>query len=143
MPSFVNLSCVAEIILKSFYHWLQVFIASIGPNYIAERMKIAQLLWQANISAEYAHQDNPRLKKQMDEVLERKIPFMVIFGEDELKKGVVKVKDTLNHTEVEVDRRKLVETLLASGCGSVGGASADMDFLNMLKKASGDVAPES
>ena len=34
-------------------------------------MKIAQLLWEADISAEYSHKENPKLKPQMDEVLAR------------------------------------------------------------------------
>jgi len=114
---------------------IQVYIASIGANLIAERMKVAQLLWQANLAAEYPHQDNPKFKKQLDEVLERQIPFMVVFGEDELAKGVVKVKDMRQHTEVEVNRADLVDTLLSSGCIASGAAGADTQFLEMLKNA--------
>ena len=42
-----------------------------------ERMRVAQRLWKADISAEYSHQDNPKLVKQLDEALERGIPYMV------------------------------------------------------------------
>jgi hypothetical protein len=44
---------------------MQVFIASIGPDLITERMKIAKLLWGANVACEYSHLDNPKLKKQV------------------------------------------------------------------------------
>jgi len=111
---------------------IQVYIASIGASLIAERMKIAQALWQANIAAEYPHQDNPKFKKQLDEALERGIPFMVVFGSEELARGVVKVKDMRKHTEVEVPLSELAATLLAQGCGAAG-AGADMEFLDALK----------
>ena len=37
---------------------VQVFVAAIG-GYLSERMKIARMLWSANISAEYSHQQGP------------------------------------------------------------------------------------
>ena len=40
-------------------------------------MRIAKSLWLADISAEYSHQESPKFKRQLDEVLERQIPFMV------------------------------------------------------------------
>lgn len=97
----------------------QVYIASIGPNFVPTRMQIARILWQANISAEYSHQENPKFKKQLDEALERFIPFMVIFGEEEVTKGVVKVKNMKTHEEVEVPMTDIVETLLKQGCSQV------------------------
>jgi histidyl-tRNA synthetase len=98
-------------------------------------MKVAKLLWQANISAEYAHQDNPKFKRQLDDVLERKIPFMIVFGEDELKKGVVKVKDMNNHTEVEVSENEMVKTLLSFGCTPVNASSNNNSFLKLLSQS--------
>lgn len=97
----------------------QVYIASIGPNFVPTRMQIARILWQANISAEYSHQENPKFKKQLDEALERFIPFMVIFGEEEVTKGVVKVKNMKTHEEVEVPMTDIVDTLLKEGCSQV------------------------
>lgn len=112
-----------------------MYIASIGAGLMTERMKVAQLLWQANISAEYPHQDNPKFKKLLDDTLERGIPFMVVFGSDELARGVVQVKDVRNHTEVEVRREDLVATLLQQGCYAVG-SGADVDFLQALRASS-------
>ena len=40
-------------------------------------MRIAKALWMSDISAEYSHQESPKFKRQLDEVLERHIPFMV------------------------------------------------------------------
>lgn len=94
-------------------------MASIGPNFIPLRMKISQMLWKANISAEYAHQDNPKFKKQLDEALERGIPFMIVFGEDEVARGVVKVKNMRLQEEQEIDMKDVVSVLLKLGCQCV------------------------
>jgi histidyl-tRNA synthetase len=114
---------------------IQVFIASIGAGLLLERMKIAKALWTENISCEYSHQEKPTFKKQLDEALERGIPFMIVFGQDELDQNIVKVKDMIAHTEVEVrwgeglecnkegGAESLVAALLSRGCVSnnVGG----------------------
>lgn len=78
---------------------------------MSHRMHVARLLWKANISAEYSHQLNPKLKKQLDEALSRGIPIMVVFGEDEMKNGTVKVKDIREHTEVDVPLNDLVRVV--------------------------------
>jgi histidyl-tRNA synthetase len=58
-----------------------VYIASIGANMMKDRMQVAKILWSANISAEYSHHENPKLKKQMDEALAKGFPVMLVFGE--------------------------------------------------------------
>lgn len=90
-------------------------MASIGSGLMTKRMNIAKLLWNQNIPTEYSSLDNPKFKKQLDECLERHIPVMVVFGEDELSKGVVKVKNMKLHEEVEVDISNLIPTVLAAG----------------------------
>ncbi len=111
---------------------IQVFVASIGAGLVPERMKIAQTLWKANISTEYSHQENPKFKKQLDDCLERGVPYMVVFGSDELKKGVVQVKNMVGHADVEVPVGDLVSVLLGQGCKTVP-AGADMTFLEALR----------
>ena len=111
-----------------------MFIASIGSNLISERMKVAKLLWNANISAEYSHQDNPKFKKQLDETLERGIPFMVVFGEDEMAKGLVKLKNMRLHTELEIPLENLVESLLRDNC-TVIPAGTDLGFLSSMRES--------
>ena len=100
-----------------------------------DRMKIARLLWNANISAEYSHLENPRLKKQMDEVLERAIPFMVVFGADEVTRGTVKVKNMKLHDEVEVPITELVNKLQELGCNVVP-AGVDLSFMESMRTLS-------
>ena len=78
---------------------VNVLVASVGDNMMKERMRVAQRLWDANISAEFSQQENPKLKYELADALERGIPFMVIVGEDELKTGCCKVKHLVARTE--------------------------------------------
>jgi histidyl-tRNA synthetase len=111
---------------------VQVFIASIGAGLVPARMKVAKMLWEANISAEYSHQDNPKFKKQLDEALERGIPYMVVFGGDEVEKGTVKVKDMREHEEVEVPLSGVVAQLMAKGCVPIP-PGADLGMLELMR----------
>jgi len=110
---------------------VQCYVASIGANTLTHRMKIAQQLWKADISTEYSVKENPKLKSQMDDCLERGIPYMAIFGESEMNSGVVKLKDMRAHTETDVKLKDLVAALIAAGCSTVGEESSK--FLDSLK----------
>ena len=66
---------------------VKVLVASVGDNMMVERMKLAKCLWDANISAEFSQQDNPKLKYEIANSLDRDIPFMAIVGEEEAKEG--------------------------------------------------------
>jgi histidyl-tRNA synthetase len=96
---------------------VKVYVASIGAGYVPDRMRIAKILWKNNIPTEYSHLENPKFKKQLDEALERYIPVMVVFGEDELQRRVVKVKNMKGHveTEVELTEEALVQAVLLAG----------------------------
>ena len=97
-------------------------------------MRIAKILWNANIPAEYSHQDSPKFKKQLDETLERGIPFMIVFGEDEMAKGVVKLKNMRLHTEEEVSIDSLVSCLLKDNC-TIIPAGTDLGFLSSMRSS--------
>eukprot|EP01038_Epipyxis_sp_PR26KG_P007725 gene7725-10498_t len=120
---------------------IQVFIAAIGAVPLAERMKIAKLLWQANISAEYSHQVKPKLGPQLTDAIERQIPFMIIIGEDELVKQVYKLKNLRDRTEQEVSIHELIPLLFQLGCNPIG-AGIDFSLLDTMKSSSLKVTSE-
>lgn len=108
-------------------------MASIGDKLTADRMRVAKRLWTANISCEYSHQESPKFKRQLDEVLERGIPFMVVFGTEEIDKGTAKVKDMRQHDEVEISLEEVPAFLLSRGCKSV--PVTDQHFMNILRSS--------
>ncbi|KAG7398961.1 hypothetical protein PHYBOEH_010066 [Phytophthora boehmeriae] len=94
----------------------QVLVASTGSALLLPRLELCKQLWVSNISAEVMQTENPKFIKQLHYALERGTPYMVVIGEDELAKGVVKVKDMLSKDEVSVPRSELVNELLRRGC---------------------------
>lgn len=98
---------------------VQVYISSIGKGYISRRMALAKLLWKSKISAEYSHLEDPKFKKQLDEALDLGIPFMILFGENEVANNIVKIKDMKKKEEYEVRLEEVVSKLLNLGCISL------------------------
>mmetsp|Transcript_22170 Transcript_22170/g.27835 ORF Transcript_22170/g.27835 Transcript_22170/m.27835 type:complete len:948 (-) Transcript_22170:148-2991(-) len=98
---------------------VQVLVASAGNGMLPHRMKLAKDLWESGIPAEFSHQPNAKLKKQLEDALQRNIPYMVIIGEDEIKNNIVKVKDLGAHFEETVPRDQAANLLFERGCKRV------------------------
>jgi len=103
---------------------MQVLVASVGTGMLEERMRIAKELWAGGISAEFGMTDSKKLVKQLQDALERQIPYMVIIGAQEIATGVIKVKNMATKEEATVPRSELVEKLLAEGARPVGANAA-------------------
>lgn len=75
----------------------QVFIMAFGggpewTGFLPERMAVAKRLWYAGIEAEYIYKAKPKLQKQFEAAERSGCPLSVILGQDEFKRGLVKVK---------------------------------------------------
>jgi histidyl-tRNA synthetase len=109
-----------------------VLIASAGGAMMKEKMKIARILWNASISAEFSQQENAKLKKEVVNALDRNIPFMVVIGESELAENKCQVKDIKANSAEVVSISDLVPTLRKKGAIPVG-----CEFAHELLKAEG------
>jgi len=89
----------------------KVLVASIGGDMTSERFQLIQELWNVDIAAEMLYSNAPTLKKQIDQALKNSIPFIVFLGADELKAGVVQVKNTLAQSQESVPRGQIIEYL--------------------------------
>lgn len=92
---------------------VQVYVASAQKGLVKERLAIATMLWNAGINAEHSYKNNPKLLAQLQHCEEAEIPFALILGEDELSRGVVKVREVSSRAEVEVAKSELIEHLKA------------------------------
>jgi len=91
----------------------EVYVASAQKNLLEERMKVCNLLWEADIRTEQPYKKNPKMLNQLQYCEENGIPFAVIIGESELQKGVVKLRDIATREETEVARSELVQTIIS------------------------------
>ncbi|XP_063530505.1 histidine--tRNA ligase, cytoplasmic isoform X1 [Cydia strobilella] len=92
---------------------VDVYVASAQKNFLDERMKICAELWSAGIKTEQSYKKNPKMLNQLQHCEEAGIPLCVVLGEDELRRGVVKVRDVGARREQDVPRDKLVDELTA------------------------------
>jgi histidyl-tRNA synthetase len=99
---------------------VEILIASAGDGMMKEKMKIAQILWDGKLSAEFSQQENAKLKNELRNALDRQIPFMVIVGEEELVDNKCNVKDLKAKTEEKVPIPELVSFLRKKGAIPVG-----------------------
>ncbi|XP_038213732.1 histidine--tRNA ligase, cytoplasmic isoform X1 [Zerene cesonia] len=90
---------------------IDVYVASAQKNFLDERLKICAELWNAGIKTEQSYKKNPKMLNQLQHCEENGIPFAVVLGESELKRGVVKIRNITTREENEVPRESLVDEL--------------------------------
>lgn len=91
---------------------VQVFVAAAQKNLVEHRMTACKDLWNAGIKAEHSYKKNPKLLAQLQHCEENEIPWAIIIGEQEVEKGVVKLRDVITRQEEEVKREDLVEEII-------------------------------
>jgi len=93
----------------------QVYVISVGDGLLKERMQICTELWDHSIKAEFMYKAKPKLQPQFNVCDKEHIPLAVIIGGDELKNGVVKIKDMRSKTQeqggVQVPRESMIEEI--------------------------------
>ena len=98
----------------------EVLVASVGKGLQPRRMQLCARLWAAGVRAEFGYRTHPPLPEQLAYALKAGIPFLVIVGESELARGVVKVKDLARGVEEEVPEGELERDMLGR-LGRAGG----------------------
>jgi histidyl-tRNA synthetase len=78
-----------------------VYVASAGKGLFDERVRIISHLWKNQIAAEMSYGKDPKPRAQAQHANSARIPFMVWTGPDELKAGVVTIKDMRVTTTAE------------------------------------------
>ena len=86
-----------------------VLVCSAGKNLVEPRMEVCAELWEAGIRAEMMQKANPKFLSQVQYAERHRIPNIVVIGEGEIAQGIVKVRDTVTKSEVEVKREELVQ----------------------------------
>ncbi|KAK1968923.1 histidyl-tRNA synthetase [Colletotrichum sublineola] len=74
---------------------VDVFVMSLGSKagLIKERLEVCSKLWDAGIKAEFLYKVKPKLPPQFKAAESNATPFAIILGDDEVQKGVVRIKE--------------------------------------------------
>eukprot|EP00002_Diphylleia_rotans_P022476 TRINITY_DN4402_c0_g1_i1.p1 TRINITY_DN4402_c0_g1~~TRINITY_DN4402_c0_g1_i1.p1 ORF type:complete len:954 (-),score=238.26 TRINITY_DN4402_c0_g1_i1:209-3070(-) len=89
----------------------QVLVASAGSNMAEERMRLCAELWGKKVKAEMLYSVNPKMQEQIEYAIEQKIPFMVTIGENEVRDGVVQLKEVASKKQDTIARSVLAEEI--------------------------------
>lgn len=92
----------------------QVYIMAFGggegwDGFLAERMKVAGMLWDAGIESEYLYKKKANPRKQFDAAEKSGCPIAVILGKEEFPAGEVRVKTLGQGEENEGELVKVEE----------------------------------
>ncbi|KAE8022261.1 hypothetical protein FH972_008076 [Carpinus fangiana] len=86
----------------------EVLVSILGDD-LTQAAELVSELWDAELRAEYLV--NKRVMKHIDRAKDSRIPWMVIVGEQEMKEGIVKLKDIEAAKEEKIPRSMVVEEL--------------------------------
>lgn len=81
---------------------VDVYVASVHKGLYEKRLQIIGDLWNGGLRAEHSYKLNPKLLVQLQYCEEYGIPYAVVFGDTELDRGVVKLRDVASREEAEV-----------------------------------------
>ncbi|KAL1116054.1 hypothetical protein AAG570_005549 [Ranatra chinensis] len=90
---------------------VEVYVASAQKNLVLERLKLCKELWDANIKAEHSYKNNPKLLAQLQHCEEMGVPLVAILGQDEVARGVVKLREVVTRQETDVPRSEMVNEI--------------------------------
>jgi len=91
----------------------QVLVATIAKKTMPDRLKLCKELWLAGIRTEFCYNENWNVGKQVMSALEKGIPLVAVIGEDEIRDGVVNLKDLGREKEERIARVDLPNAILA------------------------------
>jgi histidyl-tRNA synthetase len=106
----IALAIEAQKPLQKATHQKRTVVIPIKEEQRTDAIKIAQMLRDANVAAEFEVMGR-KMAKALEDADKRKIDFAVIVGERELKEGKVVVKDLGKHTQLEAEITTLAKTL--------------------------------
>ena len=86
----------------------QALVLNLSVELVSDYLKMAQQLRDANINTSFYLGDDTSFQAQLAYAVKKEIPFVIIYGEEEKKKGVVAVKNLRTREQKEIKKEKLV-----------------------------------
>lgn len=87
----------------------QVLILSLEQSFTSEYFSIAESLRKAGINTALYLGDDRAFQAQFAYAVKKEIPYVIIYGGNEQKKGVVAIKNLATREQKEIPKEKIVE----------------------------------
>ena len=86
----------------------QILLVNFGGKELIQALKIARMLRKAGNKVE-VYPDTAKMKKQMQYANDKKIPFVILGGSDELAKGEITVKNMQDGSQQNIKLDEIIE----------------------------------
>ncbi|XP_065366360.1 histidine--tRNA ligase, cytoplasmic isoform X1 [Calliphora vicina] len=90
---------------------IEVYVASAHKGLHEKRLSILNDLWNQGVKAEHSYKLNPKLLAQLQHCEEQQIPLAVVFGDSELAKGIVKLREVTSRKEEDIPLTNLADEI--------------------------------
>ncbi|KAM7349266.1 histidine--tRNA ligase isoform 1-T1 [Cochliomyia hominivorax] len=97
--------------LKQRTNDIEVYVASAHKGLHEKRLSILNDLWNQGVKAEHSYKLNPKLLAQLQHCEEQQIPLAVVFGDSELAKGIVKLREVSTRKEDDIPLANLADEI--------------------------------
>lgn len=105
----------------------RVLVATVGKRTMPERLRLCKELWAEGINTEFCYNENWNVGKQVAAALEKGIPLVAVIGEDEIREGLVCLKDLGRTTETRIPREELANVAREWTAAPIDTANGDVD----------------
>ena len=86
----------------------KVLVFNLSENCSSDYAQIVKQLRDANINTSFYLGDDTSFQAQLSYAVKKEIPYVLIFGEEEKKKGVVAVKNLTTREQKEIRKEELI-----------------------------------
>ncbi|MFC1704155.1 histidine--tRNA ligase [Candidatus Omnitrophota bacterium] len=90
--------------------YLDVYVVTLGEEAFKKGFSLLQVLRSNGIASDLDY-ENASLKKQMSRASKAKAPFVILLGEDEVKKDVCTLKDMASGAQEEVSAQEIIKRI--------------------------------
>ncbi|MDD2870495.1 MAG: histidine--tRNA ligase [Candidatus Gracilibacteria bacterium] len=90
----------------------KVLVLNMGEEYLTNNLQIVKTLREMLINAEIYLDSDTKIQKQFKYADNKKIPYVIIQGQDEIEKGIIQLKDLSEGTQKEVKIKDLAKELI-------------------------------
>jgi len=87
----------------------RVLILNLAPEFYAEYLRMAQELRERGVNAAFYLGDDRSFQAQLAYAVKKEIPYVIIYGEEEKRKGTVAVKNLATREQKEIPKEKMAE----------------------------------
>lgn len=89
----------------------RALILNLSPQLKKDYLEFAKILREANINTSLYLGDDRAFRAQLAYAAKKEIPYLVIYGEEEKKKGVVTIRNMVSREQKEISKKELAEYL--------------------------------